>query len=70
MSDFTLIADGLAFPEGPVALPNGDVLLVEIAGGRITRVKPDGAKETVAEHIVHDAQIGGFQVFILVTPMP
>ena len=27
----TEIATGLRFPEGPIALPNGDVLLVEIA---------------------------------------
>ena len=49
MADFTLVADGLRFPEGPVVLLDGSVLLVEIAAGRITRVTPDGGKETVAE---------------------
>ena len=29
-----VIATGLQFPEGPVALPDGSVLVVEIAGGR------------------------------------
>lgn len=43
------VAQGLRFPEGPVAMPDGSVILVEIAAGRITRVRPDGAKETVAE---------------------
>ena len=42
------IASGLRFPEGPIALPNGDVLLVEIEAGTLTRVKPDGRTEVVA----------------------
>lgn len=49
MTEFTIIADGLRFPEGPVAMPDGSVILVEIEAGRITRVRPDGRKETVAE---------------------
>jgi len=42
------IATGLKFPEGPVALPGGDVLLVEIARGTLSRVTPDGRVEVVA----------------------
>ena len=34
MSDLTTIASGLRFPEGPVAMPDGSVILVEIAAGR------------------------------------
>src|SRR4051812_12379140 len=49
MNQLTTIATGLHFPEGPVAMRDGSVILVEIAAGRITRVKPDGTKETVAE---------------------
>jgi gluconolactonase len=49
MSQFTTVATGLRFPEGPVAMPDGSVILVEIAAGHITRVWPDGRKETVAE---------------------
>lgn len=49
MNQLTTIATGLRFPEGPVAMPDGSVILVEIAAGRITRVKPDGSTETVAE---------------------
>jgi gluconolactonase len=44
----TEITDGLRFPEGPVAMADGSVLVVELAGGCITRVQPDGAKSTVA----------------------
>ena len=38
MVEFTEVASGLGFPEGPVALPNGDILLVEIQTGRLTKV--------------------------------
>jgi gluconolactonase len=44
----TEITDGLQFPEGPVALADGSVLVVELMGGCITRVQPDGSKSTVA----------------------
>ena len=43
------IARGLGFPEGPVALADGSVLVVEIEGGRLTRVLPTGRRETIAE---------------------
>lgn len=43
-----ILATGLRFPEGPIALPNGDVLLVEIARGTLSRVRPDGSVEVAA----------------------
>jgi gluconolactonase len=43
------VAAGLAFPEGPIALKDGGVIVVEIAGGRLTRVSPSGEKQTIAE---------------------
>lgn len=49
MAEFTEITTGLRFPEGPIAMPDGSVILVEMFGPRITRVQPDGTKETVAE---------------------
>ena len=49
MSEMTTITTGLRFPEGPIAMPDGSVVLVEMFGPRITRVLPDGTKETVAE---------------------
>ena len=42
------VTEGLDFPEGPVALADGSVLLVEIAAGTLTRVAPDGTKTVVA----------------------
>jgi len=42
------LASGLKFPEGPVALDDGDVLLVEIARGTLTRVGADGRLDVVA----------------------
>ena len=42
------IADELKFPEGPIALPDGGVLVVEIARGTLSRVV-DGRVEVVAE---------------------
>ena len=46
--DHEIVTDGLRFPEGPVWMRDGSVILVEIEAGRITRVRPDGSKETVA----------------------
>jgi gluconolactonase len=42
------VAAGLEFPEGPVAMPDGSVLVVEIKGGRLIRVLPNGTKQIVA----------------------
>lgn len=49
MSDITTVAGGLQFPEGPVAMPDGSVLLVEIKGKTVTRVGADGVVEVVAQ---------------------
>ncbi len=43
------ITTGLRFPEGPIAMDDGTVLLVEIARGTLTRCHPDGRTEVVAE---------------------
>lgn len=43
------IASGLRFPEGPIALHDGRVILVEMFGPRITMIDPDGTQHTVAE---------------------
>ncbi|WP_375393597.1 hypothetical protein [uncultured Sphingomonas sp.] len=47
MAEWTTKVKGLRFPEGPVAMPDGSIILVEIAAGRITRVHPDGTIATV-----------------------
>jgi gluconolactonase len=43
-----VVATGLQFPEGPVAMPDGSVLLVEIARQTLSRVLPDGRCLVVA----------------------
>ena len=48
LDDLTVVAEGLSFPEGPVACADGSVLVTEIEAGRVTRVEPDGGKEVVA----------------------
>jgi gluconolactonase len=49
MPELIEVADGLDFPEGPIAMPDGSVVLVEMFGPRLTRVLPDGTRETIAE---------------------
>ena len=49
------ITSGLKFPEGPIAMEDGSVILVEIARETLTRVMPDGK-----QHII--AKLGGEQV--------
>lgn len=43
------ITSGLRFPEGPIALHDGRVILVEMFGPRLTMVDPDGTKRTIAD---------------------
>ncbi len=45
----TVVASGLRFPEGPIAMPNGSIILVEIARGTLSRVSPSGEITVVAE---------------------
>jgi hypothetical protein len=62
MTEFELIADGLRFPEGPVVMPDGSVILTEIARGTITRCRPGGRKEIIAE-------VGGGPTGLRLAPM-
>ncbi|HSG91548.1 MAG TPA: SMP-30/gluconolactonase/LRE family protein [Pseudomonadales bacterium] len=45
----TEVASGLRFPEGPIAMDDGSVLVVEIARGTLSRVTTDGTIEVVAD---------------------
>jgi len=47
MADLRVMATGLRFPEGPVAMADGSVVLGEIAGSAVTRVAPDGGKSSI-----------------------
>jgi gluconolactonase len=49
MAQVEELASGLLFPEGPVAMDDGSVIVTEIARGTITRVGADGSTEVVAE---------------------
>jgi gluconolactonase len=46
---FEVIAEGLMFPEGPIAMDDGSVLVVEILGGTLTRAWGNGKKEVVSK---------------------
>ncbi len=48
MPEIRVIAGDLRFPEGPVAMADGSVILGEIAGGTVTQVMPDGAKTVLS----------------------
>jgi gluconolactonase len=43
-----IVAEGLGFPEGPVALADGSVVVVEIGGKSLARIYPGGHVERVA----------------------
>ncbi|HYD08609.1 MAG TPA: SMP-30/gluconolactonase/LRE family protein [Acidimicrobiales bacterium] len=49
MAETKLVAEGLRFPEGPIAMDDGSVVLVEIKGQCLTRVQPDGTTSVIAE---------------------
>jgi gluconolactonase len=51
------VADGLKFPEGPVALADGSLLFVEVRGGTLSRVRPEGGVDVVA--LLNPAGHGG-----------
>lgn len=49
MVDIHEIAVGLQFPEGPIAMEDGSVILVEIARGTLSRVTPGGHIQVIAD---------------------
>ncbi|WP_326542208.1 SMP-30/gluconolactonase/LRE family protein [Pseudorhodoferax sp.] len=46
---FREVAQGLRFPEGPVALADGNLLVTEVGGGTLVRIGRDGRLDTVAD---------------------
>jgi gluconolactonase len=48
MPEPRVIATGLCFPEGPIAMRDGSIVLVEIERQTLTRVLPDGTSEVIA----------------------
>lgn len=49
MSNITEITTGLRFPEGPIAMPDGSIILVEIERQTLSRISPTGEVSVVAE---------------------
>lgn len=47
--DLQLVAENLGFPEGPVALSDGSILVTEIRYGVLARITLDGQRRVVAE---------------------
>lgn len=49
MTVFHMQAHGLAFPEGPIAMPDGTLLVVEMFGPMLTRIHANGRVERLCE---------------------
>ena len=47
-AQFEVFAEGLAFPEGPVVMADGSVIVVEVASDKLIRCWAGGRKEVVA----------------------
>jgi len=47
--EFEIVTEGLQFPEGPIAMADGSIILVEMRRQTLSRVWPDGRIEVVAE---------------------
>ncbi len=47
--DIRIVATGLGFPEGPVWMADGSVILGEISGKKVSRVAPDGTKTEIGK---------------------
>lgn len=43
-----IVAEGLGFCEGPVVMPDGSIVVVDVRGGRLVRIAPDGSTSDVA----------------------
>src|SRR3954470_11443277 len=46
---FEIVTSGLQSPAGPIAMADGSVVLTEIRRKTLTRVRPDGSTEQVAD---------------------
>ena len=49
MPTITEITTELQFPEGPIAMPDGSIIVVEIARGTLSRVDPNGSIDVIAD---------------------
>ena len=44
-----IVAQGLKFPEGPISMADGSIVLVEMRARTLTRIDPHGRREVIAE---------------------
>ena len=49
MAEIREVTTRLQFPEGPIAMADGSVIVVEIQRGTLTRVLPDGTQKIIAD---------------------
>ncbi|MEC9392833.1 MAG: SMP-30/gluconolactonase/LRE family protein [Pseudomonadota bacterium] len=47
--EYIEVTNDLKFPEGPIYMPDGAIILVEIAKGTLTRINVDGSKDIIAD---------------------
>jgi len=47
--DLQVVAEGLQFHEGPIAMADGSIILVEIKRQTLSRVAPDGKVDVIAD---------------------
>ncbi len=47
--EYIEVTNDLKFPEGPIYMPDGTIILVEIARGTLTKVNLNGSKEIIAD---------------------
>ena len=47
-SEFKVKAKGLKFPEGPISMNDGSIILVEIARGTLSKINISGETEVIA----------------------
>src|SRR5437763_5817874 len=48
-STLEVVCQGLGFSEGPIAMPDGSILLVDIKKQCLTQILPDGSQKLVAK---------------------
>jgi gluconolactonase len=48
-STLEVVCHGLGYSQGPIAMPDGTLLLVDIKNECLTRIRPDGSQELVVK---------------------
>ena len=59
MAEIREITSGLLYPEGPVGMDDGSVIVTELQTGRLVRVQTDGKKEVVILFTEENVMVDG-----------